>query len=137
MPPRRDPPIDSSNGPRSTWLNAQRGEGRFGLLLALALTGAAVFTAVKIVPARIAAYEFRDTLREEVRFASVRDGNETVARRLLDKAAELRIPLKKENLQIQRSRTEVVIRAHYEQPIDLKLTTYTYRFKAEERAPLF
>ena len=32
---------------------------------------------------------------------------------------------------------EVVIEARYEQPIDFKLTTYTFRFDAEQRAPIF
>jgi hypothetical protein len=31
----------------------------------------------------------------------------------------------------------MIIRASYERPIDLKVTTYVFRFDAEERAPLF
>lgn len=38
---------------------------------------------------------------------------------------------------IKRTRNEVIISARFEQPIDLKVTTYTYRFDAEQRAPVF
>jgi hypothetical protein len=31
----------------------------------------------------------------------------------------------------------MIITARYEQPIDLKVTTYVYEFNAKERAPLF
>jgi hypothetical protein len=36
----------------------ERGEGRIGLLLALALLGTGIFVCVKIIPVRVNAYEF-------------------------------------------------------------------------------
>jgi hypothetical protein len=115
----------------------ERGEGRIGFIIALALAGAAVFVGVKIVPVRIAAYEFHDTLRQEARYAAVRDSDAVVAQRIMERAGDLEIPLERKNLEVRRSKTEVVIKARYEQPIDLAVTTYLYSFKAEERAPLF
>jgi hypothetical protein len=115
----------------------QRGEGRIGFLIALIVVGVVIFVGVKIIPVRITAYEFRDTLREEARYAAVRDDDATVVVRILKKAEELEIPLTKKNLEVKRTTGEMIIRAHYEQPIDLKVTTYVYKFRAEERAPLF
>jgi len=47
------------------------------------------------------------------------------------------IPLQRKNLKLQRTTGEMIISASYEQPIDLKVTTYVYRFDAREKAPLF
>ena len=55
----------------------------------------------------------------------------------LDAASSMNIPLEKNNVQIKRSKVEVVISATYEKPVDLKLGTYTYRFSSEQSAPLF
>jgi hypothetical protein len=99
----------------------ERGEGRIGLLIALALFGSGIFLGIKIIPVRINAYEFRDFIQEECRFA----------------AHELRLPLDKKNLTMERTMREMVITAKYEQVIDLKVTKYVYKFDHEERAPLF
>ena len=117
--------------------DGQRGEGRIGLLLSLAVLGVGIFLGVKIIPVRIAAYEFSDCLQQECRYAAVRTVDEKVRQRILDKALELEIPLQKKNLTVQRTANEMMITASYEQPIDLKFTTYTYRFHQKERAPLF
>ena len=45
--------------------------------------------------------------------------------------------VKKNNLQVSRTRSEMIISAKYEQPIDLTFTTYVYRFDHKEKAPLF
>lgn len=120
-----------------THRHSERGEGRLGFFIALALFGIAVFLAVKIVPVRIDAYNFRDTLREEARFASINRNDKEVKNRILAEAESLELPLESKNLSISRTRKEVVIKARYDQEIDLKFTTYTFRFRAEERAPLF
>ena len=108
-----------------------------GLIVALAICGAVGYAGLKIIPARIDAYEFRDTLREECRLAAVRNSDAAVRKRIMEKAEDLEIPLKKKRLEIKRTRSEMVIRAAYELPIDLMVTTYTYKFTAEERAPIF
>jgi hypothetical protein len=118
------------------WKN-EKGEGRVGLMITLIIVGVAIFLGVKVIPVRIAAYEFRDVLREEARYGAVRNSDEVVTKRILQKAAELEIPLKKKNLKVRRTPAQMVISATYEQPIDLKVTTYVYKFEETEKAPLF
>ncbi len=115
----------------------QRGEGRIGLLVSLALLAVGIFVGVKIIPVRINAYEFGDFITEECRFAAVRSQDAEVAKRILDKAVQLEIPLKKKDLKVQRTAGEMIITASYEQPIDLKVTVYTYKFYRREKAPIF
>lgn len=117
--------------------NRERGEGRIGFLISLIVLGVAIFLGAKIIPVRITAYEFKDTLREEARYAAVRNDDKSVADRIMQKAEELEIPLKRKNLKLKRTTGEIVITAQYEHPIDLKVTTYVYRFDAKEKAPLF
>ena len=54
-----------------------------------------------------------------------------------NECAELEVPLDKKNLTVRRTESQMIITASYEQPIDLKLTKYVYRFNATEKAPLF
>jgi hypothetical protein len=117
--------------------NRQKGEGRIGLVVAIVIVGAAAFLGVKIIPVRVAAYEFRDVLREEARYGAVRNSDTDVHKRIMDRAAELEIPLNKKNLKVSRNVSEIVISATYEQPIDLKVTTYVFDFNHKEKAPLF
>jgi len=117
--------------------DSQRGEGRVGLLIALVILGTAIFVGVKIIPVRVTAYEFKDFIQQECRWAAVRQADEEVERRILSKAQELEIPLDKKNLKIKRTKSEMIISCSYQQPIDLKLPTYVYTFDHKERAPLF
>lgn len=117
--------------------NGQTGEGRIGLAIAIVVVGVSAFLGLKIIPVRVAAYEFRDVLREEARYGAVRDSDKEVHKRIMDRAAEMEIPLKKKNLTVKRSVNDIVITAAYEHPIDLKVTTYVFKFKHKEKAPLF
>lgn len=120
---------------RNRW--NERGEGKAGLFIALAIVGIAAFLGVKIIPVRVTAYQFRDFLDEECRFAAVRGTDADVAKRILEKAKELEIPLSKKQLTLERTRSSMTIAATYEQPVDLKLTTYVYKFEHSYKAPLF
>ena len=117
--------------------NRQKGEGRIGLVIAIVVVGAAAFLGVKIIPVRIAAYEFKDVLREEARYGAVRNSDKAVHERIMERAVELDLPLEKKNLKVSRNVSEIVISANYEQPIDLKVTTYVFKFDHREKAPLF
>jgi hypothetical protein len=117
--------------------NSERGDGRIGFMIALALLGGGAFAAAKLIPVRINAYEFRDFIQEECRFAATRNHDEEIYKRIVDKAKELRLPVDKKNIHMERTMHEMIISAKYEQTIDLKVTKYVYKFDHEERAPLF
>lgn len=117
--------------------HGERGEGRLGLLIAVAVVAIGIFLAVKIIPVRIAAYEFRDYIEEECRFAAVRKSDGEVRERIIQKAEDLEIPLDPKKLKMKRYSGEMIIKANYEKPIDLSVTTYVFKFQIEERAPLF
>ena len=115
----------------------QRGEGRTGMFVALVIVGIAAFLAFKFVPVKINAYEFRETLREEAKYASAHRNYTEALDRVLEKAESLGIPITAKQINIRKTKAEVTISAQYEQAIDLTVTTYTYKFNEEMSAPLF
>ena len=117
--------------------NGERGEGRIGLVISLVGLGLGAFIFAKVIPVRVHAYEFKDFMQEECRFAATRNNDEEIKKRIWDKAKDLQLPLEKKHLRMQRTTHEMIISAKYEQVIDLKFTKYTYKFNHEERAPLF
>ena len=116
---------------------AERGDGRIGFLIALALLGGGIFVGVKIIPVRVNAYEFRDFIQEECRFAATRSHDEEIFKRVFDKAQDLKLPITKKDIRLERTTHEMIISAKYVQTIDLKVTKYVFKFDHEERAPLF
>ena len=116
---------------------AERGDGRIGFLISLALLGAGIFVGVKVIPVRVNAYEFRDFIQEECRFAATREKDAEIFKRVFDKAQDLKLPITKKDIRLERTTHEMIISAKYEQTIDLKFTKYVYKFDHEEHAPLF
>ena len=115
----------------------ERGEGRLGLLVAAAIVGIGAFLGVKIVPARINAYEFRDFVEQQCRTAALTHDDKKIAKSIMEKADDLELPLQRKNLQLKRTSSEMIIKAFFEMPIDLKVTTYNFHYEVNTRAPLF
>jgi len=94
----------------------ERGEGRTGCILWLAFVGLVVYVLVLVIPAKAAIGQFVDAMQEEAAFAADR-GNAQITRELMEKADELKIPLKKEDLQITRTRESITIEVHTALPV--------------------
>ena len=117
--------------------STQAGSGKLGFIVTLAVVSCALFALIKIVPVRVDAYQFRDTLRTQARMGAVRNTDAEVAKRIMTEAENLEIPLVRKNLSIKRTKSKMIVTARYELPIDLKVTTYVFKFDESEEAPLF
>jgi len=95
----------------------ERGEGRTGCILWLAFAGLVTYGLVKIVPAKVAIGQFTDAMQEEAAFGANR-GNDQIMRELLQKAEELNIPMKKDQLQITRTRESITIEVNTTLPVE-------------------
>ena len=115
----------------------ERGEGKVGLIVAIAIIAAAVFAGSQYIPVRVTAYEFKDYIDQETRTGSLRRDVDEVRQRIMEKAQELEVPLDKKNLEVKKTRSEMIVRAKYEEVIDLKIYQHTYTFEHSYRAPLF
>ena len=119
-----------------------RGGGRrgtnVGCMIWLVLLGIVGYLMWKIVPVKIATSEFYDTMQEQAAFGSIKDPK-FIEFEILRKADELKLPIKKENLKITKSREAITVEAHYVVTIDFFNGAYKYvlKFDPVVMRPLF
>jgi hypothetical protein len=98
----------------------QRGAGKLKTILYLAVLLAAIFAAVKILPAYVADYQLSDKMQELARFAIVNRYNEEQIRdNVYRTMQELGIPAKREDIKVTANQAVVKISLEYTVPVDL------------------
>ena len=98
----------------------QRGEGRLKAIIYTAILIAAVFAAVKILPAYVNEYQLADKIQETAHFAVVnRYTEEQVRDEVYRTVQDLSIPAKREDIKVSVSRSLVTISLDYTIPVDL------------------
>ncbi len=113
----------------------ERGEGKLSLFIFLAVIVIAVFIAIKWIPPRVNAYEFRDEMarwNNDPDLKMRRADADTVVQSLLAKADELHLPIKKENIQVRKDAEWYRIKVVFDIPIDLKVTTLKQHYEFTE-----
>ena len=116
---------------------SERGEGRFGTLVGLAVLAIAVYLGFKVIPVMINVYTFRDFLEEQARFAALTRRDEDIRLRVLRKAEELDLPVGSRNVVVNRGMTHFDLRVRYTIPIATPVYTYNWALDESVRAPLF
>lgn len=114
----------------------QSGEGQGGCIISLLILLAVAFIAFKMVPVKVKAAEFRQELVDEAKSGSLRNDKQIRAN-LMDKAAELNLPLQDQDLKIQRSRSQITIEASYVVPVEFPGYTHMWKFSPSYSTPLF
>ena len=113
-------------------MRGERGEGRLGVIVWIAIFGAAVFFAVKTVPAKVAVYEFNDFCEQEIRMTATRGSSrvsaEQIRKRILEKAASLDIPLDKKQVKIQKQRKVISAQVEYQMTVDLGVYEWVWDY---------
>jgi hypothetical protein len=109
----------------------QRGGSKLNLLFTLAVMGAMVFVASKIVPVYFANYQMQDSIESESRFALTgypKKNADDIRNDILQKAQELGIPAQKDAIQVDLENGSVDISLNYSVPIDLAVYQFTLQF---------
>jgi len=109
----------------------QRGGSKLNLLVTLAIMGAMIFVAVKIVPVYFANYQIQDSIESESRFALTgypKKSADDVRNDVLQKVQELGIPAQKDAIQVNLDNGSVSISIDYSVPIDLDVYQFTLQF---------
>ena len=109
-----------------------------GCMVWLVLLGIVCYLMWKVVPVKIATSEFYDTMQEQAAFGSIKDPK-FIEFEILRKAEQLKLPVKKENLKITKSREMITVEAHYVITIDFFNGAYKYVWKFDPvvQRPLF
>jgi hypothetical protein len=118
-----------SRGPASRTAAAkrqkQRGEGKLKAIVYTTILVAAIYSAVKIIPAYVSEYELADKMQEQARFAVVnRYTEEQIRDNIFRTVQDLDIPAKREDIKVVSSLAVVKVSLDYTVPIDL----IVYRF---------
>jgi hypothetical protein len=109
----------------------ERGGSKISLLLTLLVVGAMGFTAVKIVPVYVEAYQFQDSIEAESRFALTgypKRSQDDIRDDIFKKAQELGIPAKRDDIRLNITNGSVEIGLDYSVPVDLKIYQFTLQF---------
>ena len=116
---------------------AERGEGNLGCILWLLVLGLAVMISMKAIPVKIASAELYDFMDEMARAAGVNTTAENVKKAILVRAAELKIPLDKDNVTVVRQGDRLRMRVEYTMPLEFPGYTYQWHFVHEMDRPIF
>jgi hypothetical protein len=99
---------------------AERGEGKLKALIYTVILVAAVYSAIKVIPAYVADYQLQDKMTEQARFAVVNRYPEDKIRDIIFKEVQdLDIPAKREDIKVTATQSVVRISLDYSVPVDL------------------
>lgn len=115
---------------------SQSGEGQGGCIFSLLILLAVAFVCYKMIPVKVKAAEFRQELVDEAKSGSLRTDKQIRAN-LMQKADDLGLPLKEQDLKISRNRSQITVSAEYVVPVDFPGYTYMWEFDPDYTTPLF
>lgn len=115
---------------------ATRGEGAFGLIVGLVVLFVVAVALVRVVPLHIHGNEVLDAMNEAANFGGLKPP-EKLRYDVFLKAQDARVPLKLEQILIERNGSYIAITARYEQSVEIFGYKYVYKFDRRVEKPVF
>ena len=116
---------------------SERGEGNLGCILWLLALGLALLISWKAVPVKLQSTELYDYMDELAKFSAAQVPPDQLKKRILDRAAQLQIPLAKENVKVQRNGDRIYMEVEYTIPVEFPGYTYQWNFHQKLDRPIF
>ena len=112
------------------------GAGRVGCFIWLVLLTGVIIVLAKIVPVKMRTSQFFDAMEEQAQFGSIK-GDKSIQSELFQKAQDLQLPIKKEDIVVHRDGSNVYVECQY--TIVIEFPGYTYKWEEHPRVvrPLF
>lgn len=108
-------------------MSQRAGRSNLGCLVTLLVISVIIYLGVKIGEVYWRAYEFRDAMRQEVRFASqISDDRMLLHLRAL--ADTIGLPEEAKQIRISRSTNRIVVEASYSESVELPLVVRRFHF---------
>ncbi len=117
-------------------LHPRRGEGKIGCILWSALLVAFVAVCWKIIPVKLRSTELYDFMEEQAMFAG-RSKPDAIKKRIVTRAEELDLPVKKKNISVERRAGRIRMKVTYTVPIEFPGYTYRWDFEHIVDRPVF
>jgi hypothetical protein len=106
------------------------GKGTLGCLLSLVLLAAGTYVGMQVGPPYFAYKSLQADVGTEVSRAGAHFFNdEVLVQNVIDVARKNEIPLKKEDIKVERFAGKVSVSIHYSVPVDLVFTRHTFNFE--------
>jgi len=119
----------------------ERGEGQFGCLVGLVLLLIAGLVAYKLIPVKVKTAEMRDAVIDEAKSAGRHQNekmSEIITKSLLEKAKQLELPVKPEDIHVERTQNSYVrIEVKYTVPVQFPGFVYNWNFRHYYENPIF
>ncbi len=119
--------MGGSNKAMADRRSTQRGDSKLGCVLWLLLLGVAVMVGWKMIPLKISAAELEDFMSEQAKFAAGAS-EETLKRRILDKAGELNLPVRPQDVTVSKANERIRMRVVFTIPVEFPGYTYEWNF---------
>lgn len=116
---------------------AERGEGNLGCIMWLLVLGIAVMVSWKMIPVKMSNAELVDYMTEVAQFQSAQKTPQDIQKMIIARAAELNIPLTKENVTVVRNGDRIRMTMEYMVPVEFPAYTYNWHFRHELDRPIF
>src|SRR5882757_1752646 len=118
---------------------SEQGEGKVKAVIYLAILLFVIYSAVKLVPIYVSAYQLSDKMQEQARFAVVnRYTEEQIRDNIFKVVQDLEIPVKREAIIITANNSIVKISMEYSVPVDLLFYHRDFHFSpSSENKALF
>ncbi len=113
----------------------QAGEGKLGCMIWLAAFAISALIAYKMVPVRVQAAQLKDFMSEQAKYS--RAGNDKLEQAIVNRAKELGLPVKKENVKVDLRTKRVRMSCKFVVPIEFPGYTYNWSFNLEIDEPRF
>ncbi len=105
----------------------QAGDSKLGCILWTLLLAAGVLIGWKAIPVKVATSELYDFMVEQAKWAASTP-EETLKRRIVDKAKELDLPLEPRGVTAERAGDKLRMRATFTVPLEFPGYTYNWNF---------
>src|SRR5438874_11918164 len=95
----------------------------------ISLLAAAIFAGTQYAPPLFYYWQFKDNIRQDVKFAAAkRQTTEDISRDVLDRAKEFYIPITARDIHITRRGVSFTLDVDYHWPVDLRVYQHDMKF---------
>ena len=113
---------------KTTSTRRRRGEGAFNLIIGLAVLFVVGVAGFRVIPLHIRGSEIHDAMNEAANFGGLKP-LDRLRYEVFQKAQENHVPeLLQSEIKVERSGPYIIIRAKYDQTVDVFGLKYTYHF---------